>query len=98
MENHRCHGDIPRDRNKRQWVVCDQDDQYGSIETHRENVKRVFCEGLVQSTILSSLTNVFSLEVVQACVSLHALGFVSSNRLQKHFEQHAARFPRSRCM
>jgi ankyrin repeat protein len=54
---------------------------------HRENVERVFNEGLMQSIILGKLRNVYCVGEVQACVSLQALKLVSKDRLKEHFEK-----------
>jgi ankyrin repeat protein len=61
------------------------------MSEHRENVQQVFQEGLVQETILQSLCNAHSLGEVQACVSLHALRYLSKERLQQHLRDAYAR-------
>jgi len=47
-------------------------------------VDLIFGPGLIQSTILKYLDNIYCLKEVQAWVSLHALGFVSREDLKQH--------------
>ncbi|WPT17582.1 Putative ankyrin repeat protein L93 [Picochlorum sp. SENEW3] len=56
-------------------------------------VDRIFGPGLIQSRILEHLSNVFCLKEVQACVSLHALGFLSTKDLKQHLKRHSKRGP-----
>lgn len=56
-------------------------------------VDRILGPGLIQSRILEHLSNVFCLREVQACVSLHALGFLSTKDLKQHLKRHSKRGP-----
>jgi len=48
-------------------------------------LQQVLGPGLIQETILHYLSNSYSLKEVQACVSLHALGFLKTEDLKQHF-------------
>jgi ankyrin repeat protein len=66
-------------------LECGNDNE--TLRRHRDNVQRVFQPGLIQDIILSNLKNIHSLGEVQACLSLHALKYLSAENLKIHFAE-----------
>eukprot|EP00204_Picochlorum_oklahomense_P002964 CAMPEP_0118804754 /NCGR_PEP_ID=MMETSP1161-20130426/24333_1 /TAXON_ID=249345 /ORGANISM="Picochlorum oklahomensis, Strain CCMP2329" /LENGTH=86 /DNA_ID=CAMNT_0006733563 /DNA_START=22 /DNA_END=279 /DNA_ORIENTATION=- len=56
-------------------------------------VDRIFGPGPIQPHILKNLSNVFCLKEVQACASLHALGFLKQEGLKEHLTKHSKQPP-----
>lgn len=56
-----------------------------SVSVGSDTLQQVLGPGLIQKAILQCLRNTCSLKEVQAWVSLHALGFLKTEDLKKHF-------------